>query len=246
MTGSTTIGHEDFALKLREKWREIPATRQERLMSAQMLELSDAELLDYWEECRRQTTTPEVRGWYHEVYADSFRNMKLADVGPGVGVDGIYFAERGARVTFVDIVRDNLKLIERVCKLKGIEAEYYFIEDFFSYDFANDFDVYIFIGSMHNAPFEFSRKQVAALMSHLRPSGRVVMLAYPKERYDACCARDFAEFGRMCDGERTPWAEWYDDEKIKKLFGPGFTLNSSRNFGTYNIEFNLFDLTKNS
>ncbi len=246
MSVSTTVGQKKKKKKKKKKWREIPATRQERLMSAQMLELSDAELLEYWEECRRQTTTPQVRGWYHEVYADSFRGMQLADVGPGVGVDGIYFAQRGARVTFVDIVRDNLKLIERVCRLKGIEAEYYFVEDFFNYNFAHDFDVYTFIGSMHNAPFEFSRKQVAALMSHLRPGGRVVMLAYPKERYEACGARDFAEFGRLCDGERTPWCEWYDDEKIGKLFGEGFVLNSSRNFGTDDIEFNLFDLTKKS
>ena len=243
---ATTVGHDDFARLLREKWREIPATRQERLESRAMLALSDEELLEYWEECRRQTTTPEVRGWYHDFYADSFAGMRLADVGPGVGVDGIHFAQRGARVTFVDIVRDNLLLIERVCRLKGIDAQYHFVEDFFSYSFREPFDVYTFIGSMHNAPFEFSRRQVLALMEHLVPGGRVVMLAYPRERYEQCGARDFAEFGRMTDGERTPWCEWYDEAKIKSLFGPGFELNWSRNFGTGGIEFNLFDLTRKS
>ncbi len=220
-----------FSIKLREKWREIPGTRQGRMFSTEMLDWEDYEILEYWEECKRQTTIPEVRGWYQEMYKDAFVGCDLADVGPGIGIDGIFFAKQGARVTFVDIVEDNLKLLERICNLKGINAEFYYIDDFFNFHFKNRFDVFMFIGSMLNAPFEFSRRQAQAMIPFLRLDGKIIMLAYPKERYDSLGARDFVEFGKMTDGERTPWCEWYDDEKVKSLFGSDFRLNWSRNFG---------------
>ncbi len=234
----------DVIAGLRDKWRELPGTRQERLFSRNMLEWSDQQLLQYWEEGRRQTSTPEVRGWFQQLYKDEFAGKEVADIGPGIGVDGIFFAQHGARVTFVDIVQDNLTLLQRICALKGIRAEYYFVEDFFAFHFDKAFDVFMAIGSFLNAPFDFMKKEVAALSPFLRIGGKVVMLAYPKERYIQLGAQSFEHFGKMTDGERTPWAEWYDDEKTKSLFGPDYRLNWSRNFGTDGIEFNWFDLTK--
>jgi len=234
----------EFELKLREKWRELPATRQERKFSSEMLEWSDEELLAYWEECKQQTCTPEVRGWYQELHKNEFAGLEIADVGPGVGLDGIFFAEHGAHVTFVDIVVDNLKLLKRICRLKGVETDYYFIDDFFNFHFSKEFDAFVCIGSLINAPFEFMKRQIEAMSKFLKVNGKVLMLAYPKERYLQSGAQDFAEFGKMTDGERTPWAEWYDDEKVEALFGPNFKLNWSRNFGEDNIEFNWFELTK--
>jgi radical SAM superfamily enzyme YgiQ (UPF0313 family)/SAM-dependent methyltransferase len=233
-----------FENQLRNKWQEIPATRQDRAFSSDLLNWPDDKLLEYWEECRRQTTAPSVRGWFQDLYRDDFVGQSIADVGPGVGVDGIYFAQRGAHVTFVDIVEDNLKLLKRICTLKGITADYYFIDDFFSYNFEKKFDAFLFIGSMINAPFDFTQRQLQAMLQFLRPSGKVLMLGYPKERYVQLGARNCEEFGKLTDGERTPWCEWYDDDKIRALFGPEFKLNWSRNFGAENNEFNWFDLTK--
>ncbi len=229
---------------LREKWKELPATREDRFMSREMLEWPADRLLQYWEECRETTSVWDVRGWYQSLYASSFEGADLADIGPGVGIDGIFFAQHGARVTFVDIVEDNLKVVQRICALKGVKADFYFIDDFFRYRFGRKFDVLMFIGSFHNAPFAFSEHQARALVPWLKGGGKVVMLAYPKERYVASGARTFEEFGKMTDGERTPWCEWYDDEKIRALFGPDFFLNWSRNFGKGEIEFNWFDLTR--
>jgi SAM-dependent methyltransferase len=234
----------DFERRTREKWREIPSTRTGRAFSTELLEWPGDELLAYWEEAREQVSSPGVRGWYHEHYVERFRGCRVADVGPGIGIDGIYFAERGARVTFVDIVEDNLALLRRLCAVKGVEADFYFIDDFFSYRFAEPFDAFMFIGSMHHAPFEFARRQVAAMMPFLKPGGRVVMLAYPKERYLATGARDFQEFAKRTDGERTPWAEWYDEGKVMRLFGPAFRLNWACRFGQHDTEFIWFDLTK--
>ncbi len=240
----TRVGYDEFEGRLRDKWRELPGTRQGRIFSRQMLDWSDQELLAYWEEGRRQTTTPEVRAWFQQLYKDEFAGKEVADIGPGIGVDGIFFARHGAKVTFVDIVQDNLTLLERICRLKGIEAEYYFVDDFFAFHFSRTFDVFMAIGSLLNAPFDFMKREVAALSPFLRVGGKVVMLAYPKERYIQLGARSFEHFAKMTDGERTPWAEWYDDEKTKSLFGPAYRLNWSRNFGADGIEFNWFDLTK--
>jgi radical SAM superfamily enzyme YgiQ (UPF0313 family)/tetratricopeptide (TPR) repeat protein len=229
---------------LREKWIEVPGTRQGRVFSSEMLKWPDDQLLSFWEDCEKETCVLEVRGWYQNVYKDMFRGCNIADVGPGVGLDGIFFAQHGAKVTFVDIVQDNLKLLERICKLKGIEARYYYIDDFFNFKFEDRFDAFLFVGSLINAPFDFTQRQVNAMTSFLKTGGKIAMLAYPKERYEQSGARDFAEFGKMTDGERTPWCEWYDDEKISALFGSDFRLEWSRDFGKDNIEFNWFDLTK--
>jgi hypothetical protein len=235
---------EEIAGKLREKWVEIPATRQGRQFSSEILTWPDGQLLDYWETCRRETSSPEVRGWYQERYKDQFRDQFLADIGPGVGVDGIFFAQHGAKVTFVDIVPDNLKLLERICRLKGVPAEFYFIDNFTEFHFARPFDIFLAVGSLINAPFDFTRRQVRAMTSFLKVGGKVLMLGYPRERYLRLGVRNGAEFGKRTDGERTPWAEWYDQDKIRALFGPDFRLEWWRNFGKNDSEFNWFDLTK--
>lgn len=228
--------------ELRNKWKEIPSTRMGRIESKELLKMSDSELLSYWNVCKDELNVPEVRGWYQELYKESFTGKKIADVGPGIGLDGIFFAENGASVTFVDIVQSNLDVIERVCNLKGITASFYFVDDFFKYNFEHNFDVFMFIGSMHNTPFEFSKKQVSALMQYLNKDGKVMMLAYPKSRYEDSGAKDFKEFGKMTDGDRTPWCEWYDSKKIKQLFGKNFQLIFSKDFGKNNREFNWFEL----
>jgi len=233
-----------FEEQTRNKWREIPATRMGRMYSADLLEWDDDRLLTYWEQCRAEVSVPGVRGWFQKLYADEFRDRDVLEVGPGIGIDGVHFARHGARITFADIVEENLTLLRRIGGLMGVEADTYFIDDFFTYCFEKQFDAFVFIGSMHHAPFEFSQRQLIAMTPFLKPGGKVVMLSYPKERFDASGARDFAEFAKTTDGERTPWAEWYDEEKVGALFGPEFTLNWSRRFGKDYIEFIWFDLTK--
>jgi SAM-dependent methyltransferase len=233
-----------FERRTREKWRELPATRSGRVFSADLLEWPDDKLLEYWEECRRQIVAPAAHGWFLEQYATKLGGLDVLEVGPGIGIDGIHFAQHGARMTFADIVEDNLALLRRICALKGVEADTHFIEDFLRFDFDRAFDAFLFIGSMHHAPFEFAQREVAALAPFLKPGGRVVMLAYPKERYIATGARDFEEFAARTDGARTPWAEWYDEMKVGQLFGPAFRLNWSRRFGQQDIEFIWFDLAK--
>ena len=230
---------------LREKCREIPATRQERKFSADLLTWTDEELLSYWEQCHHETCCPEIRGWYQEHYKNTFVGKQIADIGPGVGLDGIFFAQQGAHVTFVDIHQDNLALLKRLCKLKGVDAQYYYIDDFEKFSFPHIFDAFVCIGSLINAPFAFAKKEVAALNQFLRPGGKVLFLGYPYERFIASGAKDEHEFAKNTDGERTPWMEWYDGDKVGQLFGSDFTVKYGVNFGAHSIAFNFFELNKN-
>ena len=233
---------ESFLGGLRDKWREVPSTQLGRSYSTDMLEWSDDRLMEHWEQCRTQVNDPTMRQW--SKYSGDFSGLEIADVGPGMGFDGIYLSKRGAHITFVDIIEDNLKLLKRICDLKGVDADYYYIDDLFEFHFKRKFDVFVAMGSLHHTPFRHMKRQVKAMMRYLKVNGRMFMLTYPKERYIDCGAKDFAEFGRKTDGDRTPWAEWYDDEKIKALLGPDFRLNWSTNFGEVSTNFNWFDLTK--
>ncbi len=243
-----TLEDSDVIRLLRSKWREIPGTREGRCFSADCLSWSDKELLDFWEDCMSQTTVPEVRGWFQSVYQHQVADKRLLDIGCGLGIDGIFFTEQGAKVTFADIVDDNLKVVKRICKLKEISAEFYLIEDLKGFSFEFEFDIIMAIGSLHHIPFEIAQREISALLKCLKQGGRFMMLAYPRERFDEYCQKygcdNQADFGKVTDGNRTPWAEWYNAEKIRRLFGPGCHLNWWRNFGQNNREFNWFELSK--
>ena len=109
---------------LRRKWGEIPITNWEILSTEELLALPDDELLAKWEKSRATLTTGaewDHRGWYHALYADSMGGKKVIDIGSGFGVDSITFAQHGARMTFVDLVERNLKVLQRLCKILGLK-----------------------------------------------------------------------------------------------------------------------------
>lgn len=225
-----------------EKWRELPIGGGNglRAFSSDILQWPDGRLLAQWRAARDYAM--KEAAWYLEYYEPIFRGRDICEVGPGIGLDGIWFAERGARMTFADIVPDNLKLLRRLCGLQGIRAEFYEIRTPFEFAFAHSFDAFLMIGVIHHSPFDFMRRELRAMMKALNPGGRVAVMAYPRERYEMSRAQGFAEFAQLTDGARTPWAEWYDDEKIARLFGRRFRLNWSRNFN--DNKFAWFDLTK--
>jgi len=116
-----TIHHDPFTV-LRKKWSEVPAG-QTRISTEYLLDFSEQKLLEKWQAIRSQATTRpafHVRGWYHLLYKDILRSKKVMDVGSGLGIDGITFAQHGARMTFVDIVESNLTLLERICRILNL------------------------------------------------------------------------------------------------------------------------------
>src|SRR5438477_588662 len=105
----------------REKWREAPqgSDTDGRVFSSDLVALTDAGLLARWEAMAARRASGEL-GWLATLYADTFRDRRVLELGSGLGFDAMRFAARGARWTCADIVADNLALIRRIAALKGL------------------------------------------------------------------------------------------------------------------------------
>jgi SAM-dependent methyltransferase len=231
---------------LRAKWGAVPAGKS-RFATAELLKLPDEPLIAAWMQNREGATTGKgfgVRGWYHTIYKDVFRGKRVLDVGAGLGIDGVTFAQHGAKMTFLDIVESNLELLERICRILKVEnVAFHYLEDLSSLSsLPESFDVIWCQGSLINMPFDVTRREAQALLEHLPVGGRWVELAYPEERWRREGGLPFERWGDKTDGG-APWMEWYDLAKLKKLLAPAeFEVVLSFNFS--NNDFNWFDLIR--
>lgn len=230
---------------LRAKWVEVPAANFQIWSTKELLALPDEALLAKWQETRAAETGTgsgfEHKGWIHELYGDWMRGKKLMDVGSGFGVDGITYAQRGARVTFVDLAESNLKVLQRLCKILRLDnVQFQQLKDLDSLRTLDaDYDVIMGMGSLHNAPVEVMRPEYQELLRHLRIGGRWLQLAYPRVRWERDGRLPFDKWGDLV--ERAPWEEWYDVPKLLSMFQPArLDVVFYREF--YNGEFNWFDL----
>jgi 2-polyprenyl-3-methyl-5-hydroxy-6-metoxy-1,4-benzoquinol methylase len=161
---------------LRKRWNAVPTTREGVQGTANLLSLSDQELLEKWEKARHDISTgPEFahRGWYHALYADGMNGKKVMDVGSGFGVDSITFAQHGAQLTFVDLVQSNLDVLKRLCGIMGLPGvRFHLLEDVDSLkSLDTDYDVIMAMGSLHHAPMDILRPEYQELVRHLNCRG---------------------------------------------------------------------------
>lgn len=245
---NSNVSFNSFLPQLKEKWQEIPAGLQLKMFSSDFLKMNKKKFFCFWESLYKENCEGkgyQVRGWYHELYAP-LANLggRWLEVGSGLGFDGTFFAKNGAQVTFCDIIEDNLKVVERVCKIQKIKnADFKLLTKISEIKEYSTFDVLLAVGSLINNPYEIAKKERKELFNRLRNGGRWLELTYPRERWiaDGCPAPQ--EWGKMTDGDRTPWMEWYDLDKLLKCF-PSRSCSPILSFNFYNNEFNWFDLIK--
>lgn len=207
---------DQFLPALKDKWREVPGHR-DRLFSDVLESMSGSELLAFW---RKEYGGTDNRDWYRRLYGAPFRGRRVLDVGSGLGFDSVFFAQAGAAVTCCDVAPSNLELIGRVTAELGLHVDRLAIDGLESFDTLGQFDVIWCNGSLLHVPFDAAREECATLLDHLVPGGRWVELAYPRERWVREGSPPFDAWGKMTDGERTPWAEWYDMEKLARRLAP--------------------------
>jgi hypothetical protein len=217
------MGSESLA-SYREKWREAPrgSDTDGRIFSTELLAMPDEAFLAAWQAMAARRYAGEL-GWLGTLYFDTFRGKQVVELGSGLGFDGIRFIEHGAEWTFCDIVPDNLAVIRRVASLKGLEgrARFHAIGDDLSFAaLPSAYDAIWVFGSIHHVPFEVARREALDLLGHLKPGGRWMELVYPRERWLREGAPPFDQWGKVTDGERTPWAEWHDIEKVRRRLFP--------------------------
>ncbi len=231
--------------RLAEKWHEIPTTPMGRGSSIEQLRLPDAEFLSWWDGLEREILSQHEVYWVVEVYRDFVRGKKLIEVGPGTGIIGVQFLREGAQITFMDVAESNLKLVERVCRLKGIEgASFLQIREFSDpLKVSDDYDAVFARGSLHHTPANVAKPEFEALASRIKIGGRFLALTYPKERWAMQGSKPFSEWGKSTDGEATPWAEWYDTEKLLTQLSP-YRFRTLMAFNLHDNIFNWFDLQR--
>jgi 2-polyprenyl-3-methyl-5-hydroxy-6-metoxy-1,4-benzoquinol methylase len=231
---------------LRQKWVEVPTSSMGRMKTHDLLELSDEELLKEWSRCRQDITTgPQFshRGWYHTLYADGMRGKKVLDVGSGFAIDSITFAQHGASLTFVDLAESNLRVVERLCKILGLEGmTFVLLENLASLQSLDtDYDVIMAMGSLHHAPYNIIKPEAEELIKHLKVESRWLQLAYPQTLLARDGKLSFEAWGERTDGVGTPWAEWYDLPKLLSLWDVArFEVVLSQEF--HHSNFIWFDL----
>jgi SAM-dependent methyltransferase len=219
---------ESYLKALREKWNTVPFTADDRARASDLIAVDDTELLQRWEKARKATVEGNrlnyIRGWYQLLYRDWCRGRKIIDIGCGLGIDGIHFAENGSSVTFIDIVDSNVELVQRICRIKGLEKACSFLVmadagDLMKLD--RNYDAIMGFGSLMHAPLNVMKLEFDALVACLKPeSGRFIMHSYPKTRWEREGSLPFDKWGEKTDGEGTPWAEWYDADKLIDALKP--------------------------
>lgn len=239
---------EEFLPLLKKKWSTVPSTTQERISSKSLLEMSENEFVDVWSKLFLNNCTGSgysVRGWYHDLYSPlAAEGLQWLEVGSGLGFDGVFFAEMGAQLTFFDIIEDNLKVIERICKIKGLKnCMFKQLNDLRDVEFDHAFDVVLAIGSLINAPSEIMNEERSRLGNYLKQGGRWIELCYPKSRWVKEGCMPFNDWGAKTDGEGTPWVEWYDRDKLLESLYP-HRFNVVLDYEFHNSDFVFYDLKK--
>ncbi len=225
-----------------EKWTTLPAG-EKRTRVTDLNSLTDEEILTSYDSFRK--LWDKERGWEHERYAKMFENRNVLEIGSGLGYDAIVMSPRAKTWTCADILQANIDFVSRMAKLKNRTNIYtQLLEDIASHDYGDTFDGFYAHGVLHHIPFETARQQMKNISNHLEKGSKAVFLMYPKQRWEQCGKPDFEIFGTMTDGEGTPWAQWYDEEKIMLLAGDEFRLDKTIPWGHNNAEFINFELTK--
>ena len=234
----------DWGNLLAERWSTVPTAGADRAPAEDLLALGDDALLRFWHETHDRDDALEERGWYRLLYRDFTSGRRLLDIGCGLALDTLRFAEQGATVTCADLAEANVRLVERIASLLGVSGrvDAVHLEALGAVgNLPYGFDAILAIGSLHHAPQDVVGPEARELANHLRPSGRWLQFAYPRRRWERDGSPPFEAWGETTDGPGTPWAEWYDAAKLLEMLTPHpFRLVFETEW--HDSEFNWIDL----
>lgn len=110
------------------------------------------------------------------------RNLRVLEIGCGLGTDGAQFARAGAIYTGVDLTDAAVELARRGFELFGLKGEFR-RADAERLDFADEsFDLVYSHGVLHHTPD--TRRAVREVHRVLRPGGRAVVMLYHRDSFN--------------------------------------------------------------
>ena len=205
----------DLFKKQNSKWFIVPLKLpdSERGNSKNIINLDEELLKSIYNEMEIIDHTDDERGWYRDKYVNEFKGKKILDLGCGSGKDGLYFAKRGAKLTFADVIASNLELVKKMTKIFNLSANFYHIKSFEDYSKLGQFDFIWAQGSLHHNPKHITKRIIKNLSKNFGKNQRFLLLSYPKERWVNDGYPLYRKWGQMTDGAGTPWAEPFEKKR---------------------------------
>lgn len=213
----------------RNYWRFAPSGKG-KVDSSVLLTLSDNNFAAAWQEHFDSRTShywEENRLVRH--FGRMFSGKTVLSFGSGLGLNEVHFMRFGAHVTCADIVSSNLKTIERICKLKRLDANFIHLTDTVKTPFGGPYDFVYANGSLMTMPAPMQRQVLEKFKNALKPGGMIILNLYTwKFVKDTCGVDSPIEFAKRSDPSvgdiHNPWSDWHDDDKLKELAGPDLTI----------------------
>ncbi len=163
-------------------------------------------------------------------FAEKFRDKAVLSFGSGFGFQEILFERQGARVTCMDIVKENIGVIQRISKIWKLENLSTAVQSNASeLGVDRTYDCIYAHGSIHHMPFENQIELFKAFDRALNDGGEIIVMIYTDYFMRVSgAAGDPQKFARYTDpdseGIANPWSEAYDIQKLQALGGQAFVL----------------------
>lgn len=222
----------------REAWSHPPVDDVGYLSSAELLTLSDAELVTLIQEMWKV----RYYGWrnYNNLWREVMgledtTGAVVLDYGCGVGLESLEYARQGNEIYIADIASANIALAVRVLQVFGHEPDgTYLINDrspFISEIPEGSLNVIHCSGVLHHIPKPIP--VVAQMASWLAPGGVLRLMLYSDRAWQKITGTDppesviddpnFPAFLRTMD-EVGGFAEWYNARRLRTRFGEWFKV----------------------
>lgn len=144
---------------------------------------SDAEMgtPEFFERVEAHRYTKE---WHIPEAADfaGARDLRVLEIGCGLGTDGAQFARAGAHYTGIDLTEAAIELAQKRFELSGLTGEFR-VADAENLDFADDsFDRVYSHGVLHHTPD--TARAITEIHRVLKPGGRAFVMLYHRGSYN--------------------------------------------------------------
>lgn len=192
----------------------------------------------YLSEPDRQGYIEQARVRYHlepfiEQFADfdAARNLKVLEIGVGLGADHQRFAEAGAELYGIDLTPLSIEHAQRRLSLMGLTSHLR-VGDAENLEFPdNTFDLVYSWGAIHHSPD--AARAAREILRVLKPNGTFRVMVYHKAsivglmlwlRYALLRGRPFTPLADIYSQHlESPGTKAFSIEEAKALFSPGGT-----------------------